>query len=178
MDGSTPKSGDAWHNLALIYLDQANTDRAIHCFKRVHEISEQDNFAVAELAKLYFKTKKAKDCLVYCNKLLSRGYKPLLAASLKARVLNIVAGYEFALNFFRPYVDHNPDDDALWVVLSEIHEYHDNYRAATQALQTAKDILQRCTGEYRDENLHFVEQKLKHLDAKNSHGPQIADDRH
>lgn len=158
-----PTDKDAWHNLGLMLLDKGAIDHAIQCFKRVHELSPQDNFAVLQLAKLYFQTKKARECLEYCNKLLMRGYEPLLAVGLKARVLNFVGGYEQALNFLEPYLDHNPGNDTLWVVLSEIHEYRDNYASAIKALQRAKLLLGRSESAKRADDLHFIEKKLQQL---------------
>ena len=160
-----PRDADAWHNLGLISLDKGSPDRAIQCFKRVHELSPQDSFAIVQLAKLCYQRKKARDCLDYCNKLLQRGYEPLLAVGLKARVLNFIGGYEQALDFLQPYLDHNPGNDALWVVLSEIHEYRDNYDAAIKALQGAKRLLERSTREHREDNLRFVDEKLRQLSA-------------
>ena len=160
-----PADTDAWHNLGLISLDKGALDHAIQCFKRIHELSPQDNFAVLQLAKLFFQKKNARECLDHCNKLLKRGHEPLLAVGLKARVLNFVGGYEQALDFLQPYLDHNPENDALWVVLSEIHEYRDNYDSAIKALQNAKRLLERSKSEHRAENLQFVDQKLLQLSA-------------
>jgi tetratricopeptide (TPR) repeat protein len=160
-----PTDTDAWHNLGLISLDKGDPDRAIQCFKRVHELSPQDNFAIVQLAKLCYQKKKTRECLDYCNKLLQRGYEPLLAVGLKARVLNFIGGYEKALDFLQPYLDHNPGNDALWVVLSEIHEYRDNYDAAIKALKCAKRLLERSKGEHKADNLRFVDQKLQQLSA-------------
>jgi len=160
-----PTDKDAWHNLGLISVDKGALDQAIQCFKMVHELSPQENFAVLQLAKVCFQKKKARECLEYCNKLLQRGYEPLIAVGLKARVVNFVGGYEQALNFLQPYLDHNPENDALWVVLSEIHEYRHNYVAASKALQSAKRLLERSKGEQKADNLRFVDQKLKQLSA-------------
>lgn len=160
-----PADTDAWHNLGLIFLDEAAIDSGIECFKRVHALSPQDNFAVLQLAKLYFQKKKARECLEYCNMLLKRKYEPLVAVGLKARVLNFIGGYEQALSFLQPYVDHNPENDALWVVLAEIHEFRDNVALAIEALQHAKRILVRGSGGAGSDNLRFVEQKLMKLSA-------------
>ncbi len=160
-----PRDADAWHNLGLIALDKGSPDLAIQCFKRVHELSPQDNFAIVQLAKLCYQKKKARECLDYCDKLLQRGHESLLAVGLKARVLNFAGGYERALHFLQPYLDHNPENDALWVVLAEIHEYRDNYDGAIKALQSAKRVLERSKSEHRDDNLQFVYRKLQQLSA-------------
>ncbi len=160
-----PADTDAWHNFGLMFLNKGAHDRAIQCFKRVNELSPQDNFAVLQLAKLYFQKKKARECIDYCNKLLQRGYEPLIAVGLKARVLNFVGGYEQALNFLQPYLDHNPENDLLWVVLSEIHEYRDNYDSAIKALQNARRLLERSKSEHVLDNLKIVDQKLQHLSS-------------
>lgn len=160
-----PTDTDAWEKLGLISIDKGMLDRAIQCFKHIHELSPQDNFAILQLAKLYFRTKKGRECLDYCNKLLQRGYEPLLAVDLKARVLNFVGGYKQALNFLQPYLDHNPENDMLWVVLSEIHEYRDNYDSAIKALQNAKRLLKCSKNEHALVNLKIVDQKLQHLSS-------------
>ena len=158
-----PADTDAWHNLGLISIDKGDLDHAIDCFKRVHELAPQDNFAVLQLAKLCFQKKKARECLAYCNKLLQRGYEPLIAVGLKARVLNFVGGYDQALSFLQPYLDHNPDNDALWVVLAEIHEYRDNYDPAIEALQRAKRLLECSRSKHRSDNLQSVDKKIQQL---------------
>lgn len=155
-----PSDVDAWHNLGLISLEQGDLDQAINCFKQVQQLAPEDNFAVIQLAKLYFQKKKARECLDCCNKLLHRGHEPLLAVGLKARVLNLVSGYAQALEFLQPYIDHNPSNDALFVVLAEIHEYRDNYSAAVEALQNAKRMLELGKGQHNADNLQFVDEKL------------------
>lgn len=160
-----PTDTDAWHNLGLMSLDKGALDHAIDCFTRVHELAPQDNFAVLQLAKVCFKKKRGRQCLDYCDMLLQRGYEPLIAVGLKARVLNFAGGYEQALSFLQPYLDHNPENDTLWVVLAEIHEYRDNNDPAIEALQRAKRLLERSSSEHRLENLQFVDQKLQQLSA-------------
>jgi len=124
---------------------------------------DEDNFAVTEMAKLYFQKKKARECLDCCNKLLEREHEPLLAISLKACVLNFINGYEQALDFLQPYIDHNPDNDTLWVVLSQIHEYRENYDAAIKALHMAKCVLERNKGQHLADNLRLVDEKMRQL---------------
>lgn len=160
-----PQDVDAWHNLGLIYLEQRLMEKAIHCFEQVYRRAPKDNFALVQLAKLTFQAKKARECLGYCNELLQRGHEPLLAVSLKARVLNFVGGYEQAMQFIQPYIDHSPSNDALWVVLAEIHEYRDNISAAIAALQKAKKILESGNKQSNEDNLHFVNIKINQLRA-------------
>ena len=164
-----PQDVDAWHNLGLIFMERGALDKAISCFEQVLHRSPEDNFAVAQLAKLCFQTRKTRECLDYCNKLLQLGYKPLLAVSLKARVLNFVGEYEQAIQFLQPYIEHSPSNDALWVVLAEIHEYRDNRSAAIIALQKAKQILVSGDKKSNADNLQFVDTKLKQLMAMTSH---------
>jgi serine/threonine protein kinase len=158
-----PSDAAAWHNLGLVFLNNRDLDRAIHCFNKVHELDPQDSFVVAQLAKLYFQKKKARECLNYCDKLLQREHEPLLAVSLKARVLNFIGGYEQALKFLQPFLDHNPKNDTLWVVLAEIHEDRENYDLAIKALQRAKGLVERQNGQHSEENLQFLDQKLGNL---------------
>ena len=160
-----PQDVDAWHNLGLIYLKQQLLEKTIHCFEQVHQRKPEDDFALAQLAKLSFQKKKARECLGYCNKLLKRGHEPLLAVSLKSRVLNFVGGYEQALRFIQPYIDHNPGNDALWVVLAEIHEYRDNISESIAALQKAKGILEIDNNKSNMDSLQFVNIKIKQLRA-------------
>ena len=158
-----PQDVDAWHNLGLIHMEQEAIEKAIHCFEQVHRRASKDNFAVTQLAKLTFQAKKACECLGYCNDLLQRGHEPLLAVSLKARVLSFVGGYEQAMQFIQPYIDHNPSNDTLWVVLAEIHEYCGNIGAAISALEKAKKILERGNMQSNADNLQFVNTKIKQL---------------
>jgi len=159
-----PQDVDAWHNLGLIFLEQRLLEKAIHCFEQVHRRVPKDGFALAQLAKLTFQAKKARECLEYCNELIERGHEPLLAVSLKARVLNFVGGYEQSVKFIQSYIDHSPSNDALWVVLAEIHEYRDNITAAITALQKAKQILERAD-KCNEENLQFLIIKIEQLSS-------------
>jgi len=164
-----PMDVDAWHNLGLICMDMRDIDQAIVCFRQVQQLAAEDNFAVVQLAKLYFQKKKGRECLDCCNELLQRNHESLLAVSLKARVLNYIGWYTQALEFLQPYVDRNPTNDALWVVLAEIHEYRDNYEAATEALYNAKRVLEGCKGKHKADNLRFVEEKIRQLAEMKSH---------
>ena len=145
---------DAWHNLGLLSLDSGNLDHAIECFEHVRRLAADDNFPVVQLAKLYYQNKKGRLCIDCCNKLLERRHEPLLAVRLKARALNYMGWYDGTLAFLRPYLDHNPGNDALWVVLAEIHEYREEFDAAIAALENARDcwrvavakaVLRVCT---------------------------------
>ena len=164
-----PQDVDAWHNLGLIFMDQGALNKAISCFEQVHLRAPEDNFALTQLAKLCFQAKKSHECLDYCNKLLQRGQEPLLAVSLKARVLNFIGGYEQAMQFIQPFLDQNPNSDALWVIFAEIHEYRDNRSAAISALQKAKQILEKESKHSNAENMQFVDTKLKQLMATNKY---------
>jgi serine/threonine protein kinase len=166
---SRPQDVDAWHNLGLILLNQGQNARAISCFRQVHQRTPEDNFAVTQLAKLYFQEKNARECLRYCNILLHRGHKQLLAVSLKGRIINFTSGHEQAMQYLMPYIDQNPSNDALLVVLAEIHEYHDKYRDAVSALQKAKQILELGNKQNNTENLRFVINKIRNLKAKKIH---------
>jgi tetratricopeptide (TPR) repeat protein len=158
-----PQDKDAWHNLGLMSLGDGAHDQAIQCFERVHELAPRDDFAVVQLAKLYFQRKQARQCISHCDELLKRGHEAVLAIGLKARVLNFAGGYEQALAFLQPYLDHNPNNDTLFVVLSELHEYRDNYDLAVEALQRAKRLLEADTSKHRMDNLQVVNQKLQRL---------------
>ena len=158
-----PSDAKAWHNLGLMSINNENLDQAIICFNQVRELSPQDNFSIAQLAKLYFQKKKPRECLEACNKLLQIGYESLLAVSLKARVLNFIGGYEQALKFIQPYIDNSPENDALWVIIAEIHEYRENYDSATQALNKAKLILKYNGKQNNDESIKLIDLKLKEL---------------
>ena len=157
------RDSDAWHNLGLMHLEHGELDEAIKCFVKVSQITPEDNFAIAQLAKLYFQKKKTKECIECCNKLLQQGHDVLLAVSLKARVLNLIDGYEQALEFIQPYIEHSRNNDALWVVLAEIHEYRDNYKSAIEALQNARGLLEINNAQNNSENLQFITAKLKQL---------------
>jgi serine/threonine protein kinase len=158
-----PSDVDAWHNFGLIYQAQRDLDQAIDCFNHVHTLAPEDNFAVVQLAKLYFQQNKSQECIEFCNKLLQRKYESSLAVSLKARSLNLVVGYEQSLKFLQPYIDHNQNNDFLWVVLAEIHEYRDNYDAAVKALHSAKRLLVQSKEQNNVDNLRFVDEKLRQL---------------
>ncbi|HKQ47721.1 MAG TPA: protein kinase [Phycisphaerae bacterium] len=47
-----PSDANAWHNFGLIALSKGDIDQAIQCFVRVLDLVPNDNFAIAQLAKL------------------------------------------------------------------------------------------------------------------------------
>ena len=158
-----PQDVDAWHNLGLVYLQRRAREDSVRCFEKVHDLVPHDQFALVQLAKLTYENKQAKECLNYCNKLLARGHDQMLAVSLKARILNLIGGYERAIKFIQPYLQNNPTNDALWVVLAEIHEYRENETAALSALQTAKKILDGQGDAADEENVLFVQKKIESI---------------
>jgi serine/threonine protein kinase len=166
---------DAWHNLGLLSLDSGNIGHSIECFEQVRRLAPDDNFAVVQLAKLFFQDKKGRQCLECCNELLERGHEPLLAVSLKARALNYMGWYDRALAFLKPYLDHNPANDALWVVLAEIHEYREEFVAAIDALSNAQRLLRGSSSENRTESLHFVNLKIEQVLARKAEQQQPGD---
>lgn len=162
-----PSDADAWHNYGLLMLNNGDASQAIECFKKVRILSPLDNFAVAQLAKLYYQNKKGKECLDCCNILLQRGHEPILAIGLKARVINFLGRYDLSLEFIQPYLDQSPEVDALWVVLAEIHEYREKYSLAIRALNKAKSILESKHGAYNAEDMQYLIEKLDQLNSIN-----------
>lgn len=68
--------------------------------------------------------------------------------------------------FIKPYMDHNPDNDALWVVVAEIHEYRDNIADAIKALKNAKRILERSSSQHKQDNMSYLNDKLQQLSRR------------
>lgn len=163
-----PQDVNAWHNLGLVFVAQKNIDKAIESFNHVQELMPDDDFSVEQLAKLYFEKKKAPECLECCNTLLGRKHKMDLAVSLKARILNYTGGYKLALEFLNPYIKRNPDNDALLVVRSEVHEYRDNFNSAIQDLRRARSILAKRNGPEVADNLYFIDQKMNMIMSNES----------
>lgn len=164
--GARPDDVDAWHNLGLLALDEKDWDKAIECFGRVRHLNPEDRFALLQLAKLYFRKKRGKECLACCDTLIQCGYESLVAVSLKARVINFLGQYGAAVAFLEPYLQQNPRNDTLRVVLAEIHEFRDDFDAAITALREAKRILGNNIGEHTAENLQYVETRLAELSVR------------
>jgi serine/threonine protein kinase len=158
-----PSDVDAWHNLGLVLIDQKEADRAIECFEKLEQLSPNDNFSVYQLSRLYFQKKQGKKCLEYCNKLIQRGHELLKAVSMKAQVMNLMGYYKQALDFLQPYIQHNPHNDVLWAVLSEIHESRDNYKAALNAVVNAMHALENNRNEHYEENMATLKEKQRKL---------------
>lgn len=152
-----------WHNLGLIYQRDQEIDKAILCFSNVINLDKNDDFALSQLAKLTFQAKKGKVCIEYCNELLNRGKDILLAVSLKARTLNFMGAYGQAVEFLKPYIKHNPNSDALLVVLADIHEYRENFNEALVALNSAKDILEKSNNQQNSDNLNYIRIKIRNI---------------
>lgn len=160
-----PRDVTGWHNLGLVFMSEDDTKSAIKCFEKVEELSPDDNFAVLQLARLYFKKKRGKESIQCCNKLIERGYETLTAVCLKAQVMNLMGDYKHAVLFLQRYIKHNPDNDVLWVVLSEIHEHRDNFAAALEAAKNAKLVIEENQPEINKDNYSILEAKIKRLSA-------------
>jgi len=167
-----PKDITAWHNLGLVFMNEDDTESAIKCFEKIEELSPDDNFSVLQLARLYFKKKRGKESIQCCNKLIERGYEALTAVCLKAQVINLMGDYKHAVLFLQRYIKHNPDNDVLWVVLSEIHEYRDNYVAALEATDNAKKILDGRQSDRNSDDYSILVSKFKRLSAIVEHGSE------
>lgn len=152
-----------WHNLGLIYERYQEIDKAILCFSKVIGIDRNDDFALSQLAKLTFHAKKGKLCIDYCNELLKRGKDILLAITLKARTLNFMGAYGQAIEFLKPYIENNPNNDALLVVLADIHEYRENLNEALIALNKAKYILEKSSNQQDPDNLNYINSKINNI---------------
>ena len=83
--------------------------------------------------------------------------------------------YDRALAFLKPYLDHNPANDALWVVLAEIHEYREELVTAIDALGNAQRLLRGNSSENRTESLQFVNQKIEQILARKAEQKQPGD---
>ena len=159
--GAVPSDANAWHNLALVFLDSNDLERSYTSFKKSFELDPSNTFALTQLAKLSFRTRKAKDCLRYCDELLNRRSDMTVALSTKAAILNIGAGYEAALAFLHPYLKGNESNDALWMILADIHADNHNHDAAIQSLEKARLLLEASVGAHKNDNLEVVESKMR-----------------
>jgi len=158
-----PSDSDAWHNRGLVAHSSGDHDRAVACFSKVLEIIPDDTFALTQLAKLFFQLEKHRECIECCSDLIDRGHEVLLAVGLKARALAFAGSYERALVFLRPYMKHNPESDALLVIVAEIHEYSGHTAAAVEVLRDARRLLERRDDPDALENLHFIDGRLHEL---------------
>ena len=161
LDGWTearPRDKDAWHNRGLFALQRRDLDQAITCFTRVRELSPDDNFAVTQLAKLYFEKMKGRECLECCNTLLERQHETLLAVTLRARAISFMGGYERAVHSLQPYLEANPRNDTLWTALAMIHEHEERFESAIEAFRRARLILEYAK---RVEDVKFVEEGIR-----------------
>jgi len=160
---------NAWYNLALIYWHQERIDEAIASFEKVHCVNPSDDFVCLSLAKLYFHKKKPKDAITYCNKLIQMGKEVTKAVSIKAQVINFCGGYHEAVTLLEGFLKHNQDNDALWIVLSEIHEYRDNQKLALSAALKCKKMLSENMASADPQNVDYVNSKIAKLSVLIGH---------
>jgi serine/threonine protein kinase len=162
-----PEDPTAWHNRALISQSQGDLNSAIEYFENVRRIAPQDEFALAALGKLYFQMRRGKQCVACCDEMLRRNVDPLLAVSMKARILGSIGAYREAMAFLKPYVLHNPGNHSLWLVAASVHESNDNRPEAQAALEKARLILGRANAprlqDDRASDLNFVESEIDRL---------------
>lgn len=158
-----PGDATAWHNRGLVSQSQGDLKVAIECFEKVRGLAPADNFALPALAKLYFETRRGKQCVDCCNEMLRKGVEPMLAVSMKARIMGFIGAYREAMAFLKPYMSHNPGNDGLWVVAASVHEANDNLPEAEAALEKARQLLVRTNDRSRASDLGFVESELARL---------------
>lgn len=163
---ASPKNLNAWHNLALINWQEGRLTEAIHCFENVVRINPLDDFAWLSLAKIYFRNKNAKLTVHCCNKLLKMEKSVTAAVSIAAQVLNFTGNYLGAVELIDDYLERQPENDTWWFILSEIHEFRDNYKDALNAAMQCKIILNKYRNNADPENLQHIEEKIKRLVKK------------
>ena len=161
-----PDDIDAFHNYGLVCLDLNEKDKALQCFKRVYTLNNNDEFAIKQLAKLYFEKKKAKECVEYCNKLIEKNIDVELGVSLTARIVNFISGYQRAISYIRGHIKQDPGMVAFYFVESEIHEYRDNYQEAVKPLKYIRSILVRSRNSNVQKTIIAIDNKLKDLQRK------------
>ena len=160
---ASPNNLNAWHNLALINWQQDKLQEAISCFENVVRLNPSDDFAWLSLVKLYFRSKNAKKTVYCCNKLIKMDKSVVAAISMSAQVLNFTGDYPGAVTLIESYLQRQPENDMLWFVLSEIHEFQDNRDAALKAAKQCKNILMKYEKKSNPENIIEVEEKIERL---------------
>ncbi len=158
-----PNNLNAFHNLALIHWQLGDSQKAIECFSKVIQLNPQDVFAYESLAKLYFKSKKAKETIRCCKKLIGMGEAVNISVSMIAQVMNWTGNYSGAVKLLENYLQNQPENDVWWFVLSEIHEYRNNRKAALSAAIMCQNILMKYRLEADPENIRRVESKILEL---------------
>ncbi len=158
-----PNNLNAFHNLGLIHWHLGDSQKAIECFSKVIQLNPHDVFAYESLAKLYFKSKKAKETIRCCKKLIEMGEEVNISVSMIAQVMNWTGNYYGAVKILENYLQKQPENDVWWFVLSEIHEYRNNRKAALSAAIMCKNILMKYRLEADPENIRRVESKILEL---------------
>ena len=160
-----PQNHNGWHNLALINWQQNQVEEAIHCFENVVRIDPSDEFAWLSLAKINFRGKNAKETIKYCNQLLKMGKEINAAVSMAAQVMNFTGNYSGAIQLLQDHLESQPENDVWWFILSEIHEFRENYKAALQTASQCKKILEKYSENADPDNLRQVECRIKRLES-------------
>lgn len=158
-----PNNLDAIHNLALLNWQLGESLKAVGYFEKIVQLNPKDVFAWESLAKLYFNSKKAKETVRCCKKLLSMGEAVSISVSMVAQVMNWTGNYPGAVKFLEDYLHKQPENDVWWFVLSEIHEYRNNRKAALSAAIMCQNILMKYRLEADPENIRQVESKILEL---------------
>ena len=160
---ASPNHLNAWHNLALIHWQKGQLKEAIKCFKNVVRINPEDDFAWLSLAKIYFRSKNAKLTVDCCNRLISMGKSVSAAVAMVAQVINFTGNYWGSVEFIERHLKQQPYNDAWWFILSEIHEYRENYQAALFAAKKCKEILLNDSNISISDNFQLVEERIRRL---------------
>ncbi|MFA6224208.1 MAG: tetratricopeptide repeat protein [Desulfomonilaceae bacterium] len=66
------ENGDPYFNLGLIYLDESDSDKALHYLAKAADIDPEDSQFLTELGHLYLEMDREKDALVLFKKTLNK----------------------------------------------------------------------------------------------------------
>jgi serine/threonine protein kinase len=158
-----PHDGKAWHNLGLLFLESGRTAQAIAAFVKIETIDPSDNFAVTQLARLFFKIGVLDQCIRRCDLLLARQHQVPFAIDAKARAIEATEGPREADRLLAPYLEQFPQSDPLWVLAAKFKESYGDPSGAIDALLQARIAIAGGDSEYRSSNLSFIENKLREL---------------
>lgn len=117
--------------------------------------------AIRRLIQLYLNDGDKEKALHYCEMLI-KTTNYITDFGNKAVVMSYFGDYAGAVGLLTDILKEWPHVDALWYVLSNIHEQHKNYSEALKAAIKCRDILLGKENPDR-QNLTDVEQKIEGL---------------
>lgn len=135
-----PDSGEAHHNLGVVYQDMGLTEKAEPEYRKAIELGYEQSIFL--LARLLLDLKKYDEAIEWGLKAAQLESKNPNVFNLLGVASNEKKDYKQAINYFQKAMNLNPDDPIIWINLGIAHLNNGERERAKELLEKALTRLQ------------------------------------